>query len=76
MYVGQHNIHFPDVHEEVSHTINNKENREQMSWDAAYFLFPNQIYSPQVPGSLLCRFQTVSFVCKNMINMEKPNVKN
>jgi len=77
IYVGQHNIHLPDVHEEVSHKINNKENSKQMSSSMLpFFKFLNQIYAPQVPGSLLCRFNTVCFVCKNMINMDKPNVKN
>jgi hypothetical protein len=72
IYVGQHNIHLPDVHEEVSHKINNKENSEQMSSSMLpFFIFPNQISSPQVPGSLLCLIQsTVSFVCNNMINMD------
>ncbi len=69
IYVGQHNIHLPDVHEEVSHKINNKKNIEQMSsLLLSFFIFPNQ-----VSGSLLCRFQTtVSLVCicNNMFDMD------
>ncbi len=64
MYVGQHNIHLPDVHEEVSHKINNKMNSEKMSSLLLPFLYiPNQKYVPHVPGSLLCRFQYNSQLC-------------
>jgi hypothetical protein len=60
IYVGQHNIHLPDVHEEVSHKINNNENSaKKSSFLLPFFIFPNQV----------C-------LCNNMINMRTmQNVK-